>query len=832
MKKWRSILISAIIVFFISIMTYDLWINLYTTSYLFIIAAVLLVCILNDSARIELPVLVGSNALAFIIVKYVKVQAFPEITFLKFSIGLIDVFLGLLIIINLLLHFKGVTKRNSFLWNGENELLNSEIILPTRKYDLDRLELYYEHDSIIGLTGRWGSGKSFIVDRFMNRRETSLKKGELEVIKVGLLEMNSNNPENVFFWSFDNILRKHGHFSRYSHAVSNMISRHDILGDIETAIFPNYEIMDDAVRNMKKVLYNLRIEVLFIIEDLDRLQDANKVKTILAFCERLSSDKIKFIIEYDEKKLKEIDNSFTFEYIEKYIPNNVDLSPVPIGEMITTLIGIKEMDFNKGDGYSGFVKIIKEFLDRLYISNKRVKDLFEEYQIFNSPEEIDIYPESVRLVMNFLRESRKLIEYEKTDKYTNDLKIKAIIGIVFIKYFDHVTFEKIKLNRSFLTSLGIEYNDQIYTIKDFLDISILHKGIYIRGYDGDKSDIKWEKMQKILRESLRNSSNEIVNLFKNTYLLGYEYVVPHAKQSVNEEYEHNNMEIDHIIKNYLFSGFSEYTNQEAFVNEMNSILDCEFNDKLNGKFDELLENLYYDDFFKNNRSIFMMKDDVYSTIVKAYLICEKREEYWRRLIDFIKYKNTDQQLNPKLFRMLSYISDFDNVNIYKLGIKLFLSFKCSTNFNDSKEYIQFARGYLKMMVYHGFILDNRFDYYDSYSRIESIDDIKNALKDCKERIERSSMVFINHNITSAVEDYKLLMNFIDKNVEVINKQRSYLAHPILKDDVLSQYSYKNQIIFQNLRVYGTFEDLDIAYQKDDINIVELYKLIMAKDDSL
>ncbi len=78
MKKWCSLITSMIIVFIISYVAFDLFVNMSTTSYLIILMVTILVCVINESKRMEIPVFIASNLIAFIIVKYIKVRALPE----------------------------------------------------------------------------------------------------------------------------------------------------------------------------------------------------------------------------------------------------------------------------------------------------------------------------------------------------------------------------------------------------------------------------------------------------------------------------------------------------------------------------------------------------------------------------------------------------------------------------------------------------------------------------------------------------------------------------------------------------------------------------------
>lgn len=813
-----------IIVFIISFVMFDVIVNMYTTSYLIVLGAVLFACVLNKTKGIEIVTLITSNVIAFIFAKYCKVHALPVLTFGKIAIGIIDMFLSMFMLKNITSDYINIRDKKVSENDCTDEQISSEVLFPTRLYDYKRLKLYYEHDSVIGLIGSWGSGKSFIVDRFITDKKSEFLDEGFEVVKIGLLELNSNKPENVFFWSVDNILRKYGQFTRYSRAVSNIVSRHDVLGDIETAIFPNYEVMDDAVRNIKKALCDLEIEVLFVIEDLDRLQDADKIRTILAFCDRLSGNKIKFILEYDEQKLEEIDCTFSYDYIEKFIPNTVDLSPVPITEMIATYLGIDELDFHKGNTNSGFENIIYDFIKRLDIINYRVNDLLKAYKLFDFINEEEFYVDSVRSVINFLSESRKLLESDKNNIYVGDLKVKAIIGIIFLKYFDHISYEKLKVINNYLVALSIECEDRKYTLKNFLDVAGMYR-IKTLKRDEEADDSDWIAMRKILLKVLHDQKHEVINLFRAAYILGYEYLIPGAKHIAIDKNEYNNMEIDHIIRNYLFNGLSEFTDHEAFVKKLNSILDINDITKRNEQFSKILENYYYGNTYKDNRTVFLIGIDSYCAIVKAYLVCERRVEYWVKLLDYIEYKIKDDEIKPQRFSMLYFISEFSNVEVFKRGIKLFLLLKYDVNYNQNKEYILFVTEYLKMMVYHGFINDDRFElFYTDVTDIKTMEDLKTYLRKSRKYLINELSFFENRKLTNVVEDYILLLRFIKANEEIINKQQSYKPHSPIKETITMHYEHKNPDLYKELEQSGTNEKIDKAYENGEISIVELHRL--------
>lgn len=858
-NKYRKTIFSFIIVFILSAIIFAPFDSLTTAIYLWIIVLLLIIPLYFHGSLYTYLVPGIANAAAFAICRYHKVHSF--------SISVEKVLLIFVIAIEI----AALIKRNKQPKTQEKKTDDNKSVLdfhpgellPKRKYDYERLEEYLEFDTVVGVCGDWGTGKSFLVDQFIaehkvkdeqpnkskdTARDNSVdqtgddkeikSKEAAEFIRLGLLELNDHDPIKVFLWTIDNLLRKYGYFSRNSKAVSQLTGNHAYLNDFTEAVFPDYETVDDSIKQLKDRLQSLDCTVYFVIEDLDRLQDKEKIRTVLALCERLAEKNVKFIVEFDLEILKDIDPTFSYKYVEKFIPNTVSLTPIRIEEMFKFFI--KPDTSNKpkriGQGFS-LEDVAYRLIHKINYSYVELDKALDQYGLKITHADRHTYPQSVRATINLLKELEKMLDNEKKhDSYANKRRIDALAGILYIKYMEHSSYEKCQWWESPLDSLSIKIEEPDHTnrfikLPDLIRLS----NDYLHPKTKEEKDRKtieeqFKKCVKDLRDTFIPENNyEYYEDFLCLYIMGYQMPVAGASNNYDMKVEHANREIDQIVKNQLANGLPEYTKEQNFVREMNKVLAAKDPEQ---EFEKLNNDLFYENTYKNSETIYLMGTNGFQTIFKSYYLCENKTIYWIKLIDFYDLyttKNNNKILDIAKLIILTYCAKFRERKVFFRAIELFFSFSFENNFNNHEEFMEFINEYIDSIFYHGFFANDIHAAYgilhDIMKANQKIDYINGVLDDYIQVLEKYENKDNDVGLKYCAKDYNILINFIGKLKDIMKNSTDFKKSSPFHVEISSELHHANSKVYEDLKKSRDVQQVDEAYKDGQINVAEAHELV-------
>ncbi|MCL2224365.1 MAG: P-loop NTPase fold protein [Defluviitaleaceae bacterium] len=203
--------------------------------------------------------------------------------------------------------------------NKKNRNSHDSKLLLNQEKDMERLGYYIDNFESIGMNGEWGSGKTFLTDMFIKEN-----KNKYDFIKIGLLDCDLDEIQNLLLSELDRVLSRGHIFSVQSLKIKKILNKIDLLDGVRTFLFPDNESYLGAIREMKELFKLAKKPVVIIFEDIDRISDIDIIKKLFSIAEQLTCEKIKVLYQYAQKHLTDMDMGRDFT--EKYIPYIVNLT--------------------------------------------------------------------------------------------------------------------------------------------------------------------------------------------------------------------------------------------------------------------------------------------------------------------------------------------------------------------------------------------------------------------------------------------------------------------------------------------------------------------------
>lgn len=691
---------------------------------------------------------------------------------------------------------------------NKKSFANNYPIIPKRKMDLERISIYLNKVNILGINAIWGLGKSFIV----NILKTEIHN-EYEIIEIDILSCNLDELLTILITEIEKIMYRNKICSKYSKKLKSFISNDINFKKLFSFIYNENDSYSTTIKGFKEELELLDKKVLIIYEDIDRISDKNTIKKIFWISEKLSSNKIKFIYQYDENKLKELE--FTSEYIEKYIPYKINLTKLTFFEIIEFLI-------DKDDIYKAVFTINDFDFFKNYKQKFRYDILKEKFDL-----NIDIYLNieditySIRNVEHFIKEIETFIE---TDEYKQDKEL--VIAFTYIKYFYPNIYESLssfsKLNESIVFNLG----SKPYSI-DELYYKYIKKEI-------NESDIK-----TIFEDDTNKLNYSILKLLDyrdEVPILDFENIKDKKEAIETESLEIlerklHNQKKDKLIWNLLESGKSKDTNYEYIGKKFIKEVLSKNSEQQIDAYDEFLQDVYKLSNLEI-RTIFRWGTSNFIELVKALRILDMSGEDEVKFFDFyIKY-NKATNIEKDVIKTMNYFALKEKssyINILKRINKL----NVIGNLNSEECFAKFLKKYIEAISLHSYM--NTFDYY-GIDFISTVDDerdcvkkdlnklIKN-LKSLKESISKEV------KIESIEDELDTIVLFARKMLELINCKNIAEDNSgfVVKTSISS--SYINEEEFSRLKELKSTSQIEFkdelkkSYSQGNITVHEISKLL-------
>nr|WP_318707568.1 P-loop NTPase fold protein [uncultured Treponema sp.] len=662
----------------------------------------------------------------------------------------------------------GITFADSF----NSTKAKYENLFSERKYDLDRLINYLQQFNTVGINAHWGDGKSYLFKLFQDK-----SKDQYYFINIGVLSVTVDTIEKFVVDEINHILEENGIYSSASSKIKDFVKQpvfHD-LGNLFVDSNSYTELFDTLLKDVQR----LKKTIVITFEDIDRIKSTETIYKIFALADKLASENIKILYQYDENELLKILQVKKL-YLEKYIPYTIELTQIKFERIIAV--------FLKNNKYKNICYKDFEFLT--------LRTIFIPWQIqkklgINFNLELDIFGFSIRKIQIFLEEVNNALENELFIDYK-----RQIITFFFIKHFMYHIFEKLSIEDTFIDSCKFIYKKKNYTIYELFN-------------DFESGELK---------------DNDILSVFKNTQnrdilalICFFDYKFSWSPKVDNEQNtdkvyinqteevssikdNQNNEKIDRLIWNLLCNGKSEYTDFEEAVKLMKELvlnLPIEKQEEGYSNFWNKLSNGEFDKF--DNMTVFRFGVADAYPIFQAFRIYEQDAEVWKRLIDFYLTHNKIKNINSSLLQVFKYCL-ISNKEVYFYVLKKFNKLVITGNMNDTKSYRSFFISYTEAFSNLGYINTRELNYI-SEDVLHKFD-VEFVKKEVIQKfIQDFNELYKRIPLEQAKNEILLMIAFLEKNIKLIEAEntleefkggiKSEMSMELSTDKIIKELKEKN-----------------------------------------
>ena len=621
-----------------------------------------------------------------------------------------------------------------------------------------------DHDETftISLDGRWGEGKSSIIN-FVKEKF----KDNDDFLFFDFNPWFFANEKSVIKGFFEELQKKHSFFSESKFLKEFITKNSEKLFKFKLP-FKADESIQELKNDISKKLSYRKQKLIIIIDDIDRLPEIEEVLEvfkIIGIFQKLKN--IIFLLSFDKEVVEAIlkNNKIEDRYLEKLINFNF--------KIIT-----KQEDIDKY-----FIKRIKqEFLGKDEVI-KSIEKIYEELSMSTT---LDFYIDSQRTHWKFstLREVKRLLHsfIEAYRVLYQEVNIEDLFRLTIFKVFYLKIYNDISNNKDF------------YIFSSFLSPNQI-----------EKEDKKY--IEKYIENLIKDSRNK--DFIKHNIC----EMFPAIKQVFNHSSVIDNETAEKEQRIFHRNYFHRYFLREILDNEVSDEFVINFIENWGAYSLERKKELYspnnekYKDFLRKIKlNIDKIKKDDYGNFIKENyknLLSENSNgvnNYYEiihilfNLVDYI-YKNSFENKNiqeKKLNQFIDIVNKSGNlyfanyfVDFYKDKRSYNEDFKSFTKelkltlysriekelFIDKKDII---KGTNNIMVFINLIAMN----FENSNQNKKIEEYLNAMfeKDIKYLIKLLKLYFGNRNIGNKgingfaeLFNLEAVMNFVDKNINRISK---------------------------------------------------------------
>ena len=808
--------------------------------------------VVDKKSKKNILILYGISTLLFFLIKILNnIQVFmSDINdFIKrinnwntyLIVGTTGIYFLILIVIKILKKTESIEKTDEKLYKNREK--DKEFILDFLTNN-DNKNIY-----TLGIDSEYGTGKTFIVEKAIE--ELDYKK--FEIIKIRCMLLEKEEIYSYILKKIRKILSKNSIFTVSFEKLSNTFLKtidNKFFGGISELLSQN--IVIDEIDYFKEVIEKLDKTIILVFDDIDRVNDTEKIERILSFISDFSIKNIKILVLFNSQNLKNINEKYNRNYLEKYIPVTRKITNIPFIELLKKEItsnNLNEEDFK-------FLDIIEK--EDIYIYPKEYQKMRDVFQ-FNYDFEILVKGEikigslefSPRMIKNFIEEVSNFLKLNFEWK----IEKRLLIAYVFLKnlYYDEF-YEKIEnTSKSFVEifpiKLNFENKDINLTLED-LDLleniiknrkailsgkSKLYGSCYINGKNiflkknlfgknhidyylnkiGKKvGNLSIEEKLDTITQFLKDNEDysiETKNLLIYT-LFNYPLYLDNKDYKVKERID----KIEKAIKKLTYLGNAEYLSaEEKFYRKFKRSLKKENIKEIRNDFNKIFNEFYHN---SNGNTPFYLGIPPGISAMETVIILGTIEEQ-EKFLEVILYNDKDKISNI-------YIEAYLKSNIKKseLSDKI-IEYFLKDKIKISKDTLYKIIENMERFLFHFHIYNNRNPLKKFYK--EYLENLKIQLEISK---DNNSEIFKELNFIEKV--YSKYFDFIDKLLEMLNDNKLNIVNRGIETNISTKTIEPIEKIKNEDDEKLKNEKLEELFNKGIINlqsIREAYKEVNKKD---
>jgi hypothetical protein len=671
------------------------------------------------------------------------------------------------------------------------------ILINKREKDLISLLSYVESFQIIGLNGRWGTGKSFIINALKEKI-----KDQYEFIEIDLMTCNLNEMQPTLIRAFEEVMYKNNILPKYANKMKKNIASSSLISkikDLTDLIFTNSDSNSEVLHEFQKELKKLDKKILVIYEDIDRISNKDVIKEIFSISEKISNENVKIIYQYDEY-IMEKELEFNANYLEKYIPFKINLTELNFWEVLQfELIDVDESLLSLED--FKFIRYPHQF------------NVLQDFFGFSNDYVLEINYIPIRKVKHLVGEILIALRM-KQDLYSNHKE--TVISFFLLKHLYSDGYKKLDIRESLLETMKFKVDDNNYNIFQLIELYKQH-------------GINNEKLKDTFIDEQNRENYGLLKLFKYEIINPEKYKDASRFRELEESAKHKNEKINRILWNLLYEGKSIFTDFENTAVKFNE--DVLIKPLLEQKeaFQYFWNYFYYSDsIVTDNTTIFKLGSPNLLELFKCFKIANLENEIQIKLIAFYFQFNDIEEFKLEVVECMNYCP-LNSTEEYLSILNYLNSLEVLGNLIKKEEFTQFLNKYIHALSRLGFI--NSYEYFDDiniYNQEYLLVKFGLLLEDLEKVKARQHQV----RLSSTVEDLDIIIQFVQKLIQIITCETEIIIES--RPEVSSEITIRkrNQEEFDRLKQLfvseadNRFEEIEASYKNKKINLYEIDVLLL------
>ena len=649
---------------------------------------------------------------------------------------------------------------------AEDNTAHKGALFKEQAHDIARLRHYIFQFPLLGINAKWGNGKSFV---WQHLKHDPAICAVFDIIQIDLLAVDLDSVELVLINELECLLERHHIHPQSSRNLKLLLGHATWLRWIVALLNNNNAGLYMSFAALQTDLSLLKKKVLICYEDIDRITDTNKIKKIFAIAEKLSSEQIHFIFQYNIDLLYAMDsNSISYDYMEKYMPFTVSLTEINYQNLVQKLWTDLNMESLPLDlrriSYIGFT--IPSFWGVNNILN------YDCQTLASTKINVDSLV-SIRKARNYLLELKALIS--SNNLFSQQKNAEIVAYVLFIKHFFPKDYETITVGESPLETFYFKCNGMQHTLPELLKK-------YKRPDLGQSNVIKEDERIHALSVLLEQPDNG--RKLTLLMLLGYDLSLS-ANTNNDEEatlnklqIEEKNSKIDHIVWNIIANGNSELTDTENDIAQLKKIVLRQSPENWGKSWNLFIENRFNENFPKNNTTVARFGHGPFIDTFRAMQVTGSGKDIQSHLLPifFSLYSKKSNAITVDLLECLvccdlTQKQDFFNI------LRFFNTLTVKFNPVAAPVYRIFFSRFMRMIYVLGYgrHLESGMFELPLSQKSQHDDKFNDIIKDAQQCLAILSQVLVDlrnkqdlpYSLPYVQKEYDVLIAFINKNQEML-----------------------------------------------------------------